>query len=269
MLQLAPTQASTPRRGVGASLAPRCSRIIGLTARARLWLDGFHCTPMEIDLSLPAAFAAGVFSFLSPCVLPLVPVYLANLGGVSSLAGAARRWVIFLHALTFVAGFSLLFILIGASIGLLGVFLPANVLRTVGGAILIVFGLFLLAATRIPWLNYEVRLGRAFGGSVGYLRSLLLGAAFALGWTPCVGPILGGILTLAAASQTAWQGVYLLAAYSLGLGIPFIAVGLALGAALPVLRWLRRWSTVISVVSGLLLIAIGALMLTNVLFRLA
>lgn len=224
--------------------------------------------PIEIDVSLPAAFVAGVFSFLSPCVLPLVPVYLANLGGVSSLAGEARRWIVFLHALIFVAGFSLVFILVGASIGLLGVFLPANVLRTVGGAVLIAFGLFLLAATRIPWLNFEARLGRAFGG-VGYLRSLLLGAAFALGWTPCVGPILSGILILAAASQTAWQGVYLLAAYSLGLGIPFIAVGLALGAALPVLRWLRRWSTVISIVSGLLLIAIGALMLTNVLLRLA
>ncbi|MDY6916986.1 MAG: cytochrome c biogenesis protein CcdA [Chloroflexota bacterium] len=223
----------------------------------------------SVDVSIPAAFVAGVFSFLSPCVLPLVPVYLANLGGVTTLTAEAKRWTIFLHAVSFVAGFSIVFIAIGASAGLLGLFIPANVLRIVGGVVLILFGLFLIAATRVPWLNYEVRLGRALGGGAGHVRSILLGAAFGLGWTPCVGPILGGILTLAATSQTAWKGVYLLALYSLGLGIPFIAVGLALGAAMPVIRWLRRWSGVISIVSGLLLIVVGALMLTNTLMYFA
>ncbi len=221
------------------------------------------------DYSLPVAFGAGILSFLSPCVLPLVPIYLANLGGAVSLSGEVKRWIILAHAVCFVAGFSVIFILVGASVGLIGAILPANVLRNVGGAVLIVFGLFMLAATWVPWLNYEMRLGGRLGGSTGYVRSGLLGAAFALGWTPCVGPILGGILTLAAASQTAWNGVYLLAVYSLGLGVPFIAVGLALGAALPVVRWLRRWSGVVSIVSGILLIIVGILMLTNTLLLLA
>ena len=210
-----------------------------------------------------------MLSFLSPCVLPLVPIYLANLGGAVSLSGEAKRWIILAHAVCFVAGFSVIFIVVGASLGLIGAMLPANVLRTVGGAVLIVFGLFLLAASRVSWLNYEMRLGGRLAGSTGYVRSALLGAAFALGWTPCVGPILGGILTLAATSQTAWKGVYLLAVYSLGLGLPFIAVGLALGAALPVVRWLRRWSGVVSIVSGILLIIVGILMLTNTLLLLA
>jgi cytochrome c-type biogenesis protein len=217
------------------------------------------------DPSLPIAFGAGLVSFVSPCVLPMVPIYLANLGGAAALSPEAKRRIIFLHAISFVAGFSIVFIVLGASMGLIGAVFPTDLLRTIGGAILLLFGLFLLAATRIPWLNYEMRLSKSFGGSTGYLRSLLMGGAFSLGWTPCVGPILGGILTMAAASQTAWQGVYLLAAYSLGLGIPFIAVGLALGAALPVIRWLRRRSNVISIISGILLIAIGILMLTNTL----
>jgi len=221
------------------------------------------------DYSLSVAFGAGVLSFLSPCVLPLVPVFLANLGGVSSLSTNVRRWTVFLHAITFVAGFSLVFILIGASAGLIGVLLPANILRLVGGTALVLFGIFLLAATKVPWLNYEVRFARTAAGRAGYMRSLLLGAVFSLGWTPCVGPILGGVLALAATSQTAWKGVYLLAAYSLGLGIPFVAAGLALGAALPVIRWLRRWSQVISIISGILLIVVGVLMLTNKLLYLA
>lgn len=217
------------------------------------------------DVSLPIAFGAGVVSFVSPCVLPLVPIYLANLGGAASLSADAKRWDMLLHATSFVAGFSIVFIGLGASVGLIGAVFPTDVLRTIGGVILLLFGLFLLAATRIPWLNYEMRLSRSFGGRTGYLRSMLMGSAFSLGWTPCVGPILGGILTMAAASQTAWEGVYLLAVYSLGLGLPFIAVGLALGTALPVIRWFRRRSTIIAIISGILLIVIGILMLTDTL----
>lgn len=220
------------------------------------------------DYSLPVAFGAGVLSFLSPCVLPLVPVYLANLAGTSSLSPQAKRRPIFLHAIGFVAGFSIIFIVLGTSLGLIGAVFPTDLLRTIGGAILLLFGLFLLAATWIPWLNYEVRLSRSFGGSTGYLRSIMVGGAFSLGWTPCVGPVLGGILTMASTSQTAWKGAYLLTAYSLGLGIPFIAVGLALGTAFPVIKWLRRRSNIISPLSGILLIAVGILMLTNTLVNL-
>ena len=220
------------------------------------------------DYSLPVAFGAGVLSFLSPCVLPLVPIYLANLAGVSSLSPQAKRRPIFLHAIGFVAGFSMVFIGLGTSLGLIGAVFPTDLLRKIGGAILLLFGLFLLAATWIPWLNYEVRLSRSLGGRTGYLRSIVVGSAFSLGWTPCVGPVLGGILTMASTSQTAWKGAYLLTAYSLGLGIPFIAVGLALGTALPVIKWLRRHSNIISPLSGISLIAIGILMLTNTLVNL-
>jgi len=162
----------------------------------------------------------------------------------------------------------MVFIGLGTSLGLIGAVFPTDLLRTIGGAILLLFGLFLLAATWIPWLNYEIRLSRSFGGSTGYLRSIVVGGAFSLGWTPCVGPVLGGILTMASASQTAWKGAYLLAAYSLGLGLPFIAVGLALGTAFPVIKWFRRRSNIISPLSGILLIAVGILMLTNTLVNL-
>jgi len=216
------------------------------------------------DYSLAVAFGAGVLSFLSPCVLPLVPIYLANLGGAVSLSAETRRWTVFFHAISFVAGFSIVFTGVGASFGLIGVVFPTNLLRIIGGAVLILFGLFLLAATKIPQLNYyEFRLRRSFRESAGYLRSALMGAVFSIALGPCTGPIIGGILVLAGSAQQAWKGAYLLAAYSLGLGLPFIAVGLALGAALPVLKWLRRWSNIISIVSGILLIIVGILMLAD------
>ena len=215
--------------------------------------------------SLPVAFAAGVLSFLSPCVLPLVPVYLATLIGASSLELQATHRHTFFHALSFVAGFSLIFTALGASAGLIGSAIATMLLRQIAGALLLLFGLFLLASPRLPWLNYERRFSRSFSSNTGYLRSLLIGAVFSLGWTPCVGPILGGILALASSSQTVWRGVYLLLAYSMGLGIPFIIAGLALGTALPAIRWLSRHANIISLVSGILLIVVGILMLTNTL----
>jgi len=133
----------------------------------------------------------------------------------------------------------------------------------VAGALLIAFGIFLVAAMKIPSLNYEKRLDFGSAKGTGYLRSLLIGVIFSLGWIPCVGPILGGILALAAKSQTAWQGVYLLLGYCLGLGLPFIAVGLALGAASRYLRWLSRHGFVTSIVAAVLLISMGILMLTG------
>jgi cytochrome c-type biogenesis protein len=210
------------------------------------------------------AFTSGILSFLSPCILPLVPVYLANIAGASVLtADLPARRHIFLHTVSFIVGFSLVFTALGASVGLLGAAVPREVLEKVAGVLLIVFGIFLVAATKVPWLNYEKRLdfGRAKG--TGYLRSLLIGVIFSLGWIPCVGPILGGILTLAASSQTSWQGVYLLLAYCLGLGLPFIAVGLALGAASRYIRWLSRHAFVTSIVAAVLLISVGILMLTG------
>ena len=210
------------------------------------------------------ALVAGILSFLSPCVLPLVPVYLANIAGASVLTPElADRRRILLHTISFIVGFSLVFIALGASLGLLGAIAPLDVLYKVGGGLLIAFGIFLAASAKVPWLNYEKRLSFAGARGTGYVRSLLIGAIFSLGWTPCVGPILGGILVLAASSQTVWQGVYLLLAYCLGLGLPFIAVSLALGAASRYIRWLGRHAFITSIVAAVLLISVGILMLTG------
>ncbi len=216
------------------------------------------------NITFLTALAAGILSFLSPCILPLVPVYLANIAGASVLTpGLPDRRNIFLHTISFVVGFSLIFIGLGASLGLLGAVAPFKLLYNVAGVLLIVFGIFMAAAVKIPWLNYERRLDFARAKGTGYLRSLLIGAVFSLGWTPCVGPILGGILTLAWSSQTVWQGVYLLLAYCLGLGLPFIAVGLAWGSAARYVRWLSRHAFVTSIVAAVLLISVGILMLTG------
>jgi len=216
------------------------------------------------DITILGAFTGGIASFASPCVLPLVPVYLANIAGASVLTpDHPDRRHILLHTISFVVGFSLVYTPLGALLGLLGGAAPQGVLDKVAGALLIAFGIFLIAATKVPWLNYEKRLdfGRAKG--TGYLRSLLIGVIFSIGWIPCTSPILGIIATAAAKSQTAWRGAYLLLAYCLGLGLPFIAVGLAWGAAPRYLKWLSRHYFVISIVAAVLLISMGILMLTG------
>jgi len=219
------------------------------------------------QVSLLVAFGAGLLSFLSPCVLPLVPVYLATVCGPEILEPGAekKRLPIFFHSLSFVVGFSLVFIILGAGVGLLGFTLGVNtaLTRYIAGGLLIAFGIFLLASLKIPWLNYERRLAPSAGATTGYLRSLIIGAIFSLAWTPCVGPVLGGILTLAWSSETAWQGATLLAVYSLGLGLPFLIIGAAFDSIRPFLRRIHRYSTWSYIISGLLLIAVGILLLTG------
>ena len=219
------------------------------------------------NVSVAVAFTAGLFSFLSPCVLPLVPVYLASLVGpeLFDVKRTGRRLPIFLHSLSFVLGFSLVFTTMGAIAGLTGFAINPSLalLNKISGSLLIAFGLFLLAALKIPWLNYEKRLSPSLGNTTGYLRSFLIGASFSLVWTACVGPILGGILAIALNTATAWHGAYLLAIYSLGLGLPFLVIGLAFDSLLPLLRRIQRYTRIIHVVSGLLLIIIGILVLTG------
>ena len=219
------------------------------------------------NISLIAAFGAGLASFVSPCVIPLVPVYFASLCGPEILdrKTAPGRITIFLHALYFVLGFSLIFILLGVLVGLTGVVINpySVVVRAVVGGLLILFGLFMLLSLKIPWLNYEKRLNPKLGTRTGYLRSFLTGSVFCLAWTPCISPLLGGILTLAWGSQTVGQGAYLLAAYSLGLGLPFLIIGAAFNTISPLLKHIRRYSGVIYIVSGILLIAMGLLVLLN------
>ena len=219
------------------------------------------------NISLLVAFSAGLLSFLSPCVLPLVPVYLASLCGpeIYDVTSTKIRIPLFLHSLTFMAGFSIIFVTLGAIAGLTGYAINPGLalLNRISGSLLIVFGLFLLAALKVPWLNYEKHLTASRVSTTGYLRSFTIGAVFSLAWTACVGPILGGILALAMSSAMAWQGACLLAIYSLGLGLPFLIIGIAFDSLLPVLRRVQRFSVLISVVSGLLLIAVGILILTN------
>ena len=162
-------------------------------------------------------------------------------------------------------GFSLIFIALGASVGLLGTAITAhsNLLRQIAGIIIILFGLFLVASYRFPWLNYEKRVNLPGARNPGYLRSILIGAVFAFGWTPCVGPILGTILTLAWGSQTIGKGALLLVVYSLGLAIPFIIIGLAWGTIMPLWKSINRHLGKISIISGCLLVIIGILILSG------
>jgi cytochrome c-type biogenesis protein len=211
-----------------------------------------------------AAFGLGILSFASPCVLPLVPVYLANIAGASILTPdlPARRHIL-LHTISFVVGFSLVYSALGALFGLFGTVVPQALFEKVAGALLVTFGIFLIAATKVPWLNYEKHVSFSIVKGSGYLRSLLIGIVFSLGLTPCASPQLGGVLTMVANSQTVWQKTYPLLAYCLGLGLPFIAVGLAWGTASRYIRWLSRHAFITSIVAAVLLISIGILMLTG------
>lgn len=220
-------------------------------------------------LSLLVAFGAGILSFLSPCVLPLVPAYIGHLAGSSaSAAPDTRRLVTLLHSAAFVAGFTLVFVSFWASIGLIGYVLQdrADLLRQVGGLVLIVLGLHQMGVWRIGYLYRQFRAEPRLDSVATPLSSFLVGVAFAAGWTPCVGPVLAGIIGLASLSETVAQGTYLLIAYSLGLGIPFLLTGLLFAQSSALLGRLKRQMGLISVASGTLLVVIGILMLSN-LFR--
>ncbi|MBU6427479.1 MAG: cytochrome c biogenesis protein CcdA [Cyanobacteria bacterium REEB65] len=218
-------------------------------------------------MSVAVALGAGLVSFLSPCVLPLVPGYLSFVAGVSidelKTAKASGRKV-WLNTLAFVAGFSVVFVLLGASATALGSFLLAKqrLIARIAGAIVILFGLHTMGALRIPLLYQEKRaqIARKPAGVAG---SFVVGLAFAFGWTPCIGPILAGILSLAATEQTLGAGIRLLLAYSAGLAIPFVLTALAFNRLMGVFNRVKRHMRVIEVASGLLLIGVGVLIMTN------
>jgi len=219
------------------------------------------------NISFFAAFGAGLVSFFAPCVLPMVPVYIASLAGPEILDSktSAKRMPLFLHSLSFVLGFTIVFTLMGALVGLAGIVINPQslVVQRISGSLLLFFGLFMLLALKIPWLNYEKRLSPSLGRTSGYLRSFLIGGVFTLAWTPCLSPILGGVLTLALSGDTVWNGTVLLTSYSLGLGLPFLAIGASFGFFAPLLKRFHRYSKYIYIISGILLIVIGILILTN------
>jgi cytochrome c-type biogenesis protein len=259
---------------------------------------------MGPELTIAVAVAAGLLSFLSPCVLPLVPAYLGQLTAVAVAAGPPAaaghaRWVAVRHAIAYVLGFGAVFTLLGitATFAAAGLSAYLGTLRQIGGVVLIILGLNLAGLLRIPVLDRSWRpldagaassvasaggtmalapsgaggrpsFGDRIGGRLvstrnGWIASLGLGAIFAIGWTPCIGVILGAILTMAATSSTVVQGAILLIAYTLGLGIPFVAIAIAYDRAPGILRPLVAHGRAVSVVGGLLVVAIGVAMLMN------
>lgn len=226
---------------------------------------------MEAEsVTLTIAFVGGFLSFASPCILPLVPSYLTYLAG-AAVEGQARRWRLFVNAVAFVAGFTVVFVLLGALAGLVGYALQPYVpfLRQVGGVILVVLGLHTAGVIRIPALLREWRPGLHKRLEFGKATSFVVGTVFAFGWTPCVGPVLGGILLLASTSDTAAQGAWLLTAYSLGLGVPFVIAGLLADALAGTLQKANRHLRLVEIVTGVLLVATGVLVFTGELARLS
>lgn len=231
-----------------------------------------------IDISnvgILAAFAAGIISFLSPCVLPLVPGYVSYVAGGASRSGAAGGvWAVRLPAIglsaCFVLGFSTVFVLLGASATALGQLLLTYryELNIIGGGIVILFGLFLTGFVRPAWLMRDARFhGPSAGGRPA--SAFILGLAFAFGWTPCIGPILGAILTVGAASSTVVDGVALLAIYSIGLGVPFLLAAMFTDALAARLAAIGRLGRALQVLAGAVMILMGTAMITGHLSALA
>lgn len=264
--------------------------------------------PASITLGL--AFLAGLVSFLSPCVLSLVPAYIGYLGGRAvapsasgasasgasasgaggSAAGAAgaemqtasNRLAAFSHGLAFVAGFSAVFILLGISAGLLGAWFGAasirlsgavydlrDIVAKIGGLVVIAFGLHTLGVVTIPFLDYDTRHQMAPTANLGYASSALMGVFFSAGWAPCVGPVLGTLLTLALTAEGVGRAAWLLTGYSLGLAVPFLAAALAIGEITRYIRRYARYTRYVSIVTGVVLIGVGVLLFTGQLQRLA
>ena len=239
------------------------------------------------------AFAAGVISFLSPCVLPLVPAYIAHLTGVTTAADApAGRRETMSHAFAFVLGFGVIFTVIGASVGLAGGLIADRMpaLEKIAGVFLIVLGLNLMGVIKIPWLYRSYQLGSGTSGSgsgilalagagagggttavayavrsttLSYARSFGFGSSFAIAWTPCIGPVLGAILALAGASSTVHEGAYLLLAYSAGLALPFLVAGFAVGSVTAGLHRYGRFLPVLEVGAGAIVTLVGMLIFLN------
>lgn len=217
------------------------------------------------SISVPLVFVAGLLSFFSPCVLPMAPIYLGYLSG-SSLSGdtSSNRWRVFSHALFFVAGFALVFvILFGLPTTILAGVLQqySDWIARIGGGVLILFGLHVMRLITIPALNMarQVDIGR--GMEPGYLRSLLFGLTFAAGWTPCVGPLLGTVMTLAFTEPLRAMGFLLV--YTLGLAAPFLVTAVLLARAVGWLKRLNRYMRIVEIVSGLLMIAVGLLLVSD------
>ena len=212
---------------------------------------------------LIVAFGAGLISFLSPCVLPLIPGYISYISGSSLNELIEKKKVNLIPIILFTLGFSLVFIIFGAASTFLGQVLLQNSyeLRIVAGLLIVILSLHILGIINIKFLNYEKRIQT--NTNTNFYSPILIGMAFAFGWTPCIGPILGSVLSVAAASDTVSTGVILLMFYSAGLGIPFLLAAYGIGGFLRFLSKIKNYIRAIEIFTGVLLILFGFLILTN------
>jgi len=222
------------------------------------------------DISIPLAFLAGVLSFLSPCVLPLIPSYVSFITGISFkdlTVGTDRKKIHYLtitNSIAFILGFSTVFIALGVSSSAVGSFFfqYMDMIRIIGGVLVIIFGLFIAGILKLDFLMIQKKISLS-GKPAGYIGTFLVGMTFAAGWSPCIGPILGTILVYAGSKGSALYGFQLLAAYSLGLGVPFFLSALAINVFLSYSPKLAKFMRAIMLISGLLLIIFGILLLTD------
>jgi cytochrome c-type biogenesis protein len=216
------------------------------------------------NVSLGLAFLAGLASFLSPCVFSLVPAYIGYLGGRAAGGEntASNRWATFLHGLAFVLGFSVVFIILGVAASAFGglLFDMRTWLAKIGGIIVVIFGLHMIGVFRIPFLEYDLRVHSQVDARWGYISSALMGVFFSAGWSPCVGPVLGAILTLALNGGSVLLGVKLLSAYSAGLAIPFLIAALGIGWVSVILRKYGKVMRYVEIAMGILLVIVGAML---------
>jgi len=220
------------------------------------------------NVNILTAFVFGIISFISPCVLPIVPGYLSFISGYSfdEMLNSSRPELfkrVTLNSILFIIGFSIIFIALGASATFVGQFLlqKLNIFSKIAGAIIIIFGLHMVGIFKISFLNYEKKFHS--DKKIGPLGSLVAGLAFAFGWTPCIGPVLAAILTIAAQQDTVGKGIMLLSVYSLGLGIPFLITSLSINAFLSFFGKFKKYIRWVEVGGGALLIIVGFLIMTN------
>jgi len=227
-----------------------------------------------INISLGLAFLAGLASFLSPCVLSLVPAYIGYLGGRAAgmdQLDSRSRWITFSHGLAFVLGFSIVFILLGITTSAIGALLydARDILSKIGGVIVVIFGLHMIGIFRIPFLEYDTRRQELPDQKLGYLSSGLMGVFFSAGWSPCVGPVLGAILTLSFNGGSVTQGASLLTAYSSGLAIPFLAAALAIGWVSTLIKRYGKVMRYVEVFMGVVLVIVGVMLFLGTFEQLA
>jgi cytochrome c-type biogenesis protein len=223
-------------------------------------------------VSFPAAFVAGLLSFFSPCVLPLIPAYFTFITGFSieeltKEYNSEIRKKVFFSTFLFVLGFSLVFILMGASASYLGglIYTYKKLIRIIGGILIIILGVHLTGLIRIPGLDFEKRITLE-KKPLHFLGTLIIGMAFGAGWSPCIGPLLGSILIIAGSQETVWQGVLLLGIYSAGLAIPFIIISIFINFLLIFIKKASKVLKYVNVVAGVVLIVVGLILVSNKLY---